>query len=59
MFTGLSAFPLTPMALRSDLANSQFDLPSAHGRIKFSIWLLSMAPLEPIAAMLVAYRGAA
>lgn len=30
------------LPLRSDPANNQFDRPSAHGRIKFSIWLLSM-----------------
>ena len=27
--------------LRSDPANNPFERPSAHGRIKFSIWLLS------------------
>lgn len=30
------------LSLRSDPANNQLDRPSAHGRIKFSIWLLSM-----------------
>lgn len=30
------------LPLRSDPANNQFDRPSAHGRIKFSIWLLSV-----------------
>jgi len=30
------------LPLRSDPANNQFDRPSAHGRIKFSIWLLSI-----------------
>lgn len=28
--------------LRSDPANSQFERPSAHGRIWFSTWLLLM-----------------
>lgn len=31
-----------PLPLRRGSANNQFDRPSAHDRIKFSIWLLSM-----------------
>jgi len=30
------------LPLRSDPANNQFERPSAHGRIWFSTWLLSM-----------------
>lgn len=30
------------LPLRRDPANNQFERPSAHGRIWFSTWLLSM-----------------
>lgn len=33
------------LPLRSDPANNQFERPSAHGRIWFLTWLLSMGTL--------------